>query len=61
MKLIGSLGALVATLMIAMKVIPFVPGSFGRYEYLALGVWIVMGFALWKRRGKSAARLIARY
>jgi hypothetical protein len=39
--------------MIVMKVIPLVPGSFGRYEYLALAVWIAIGFSLWKRRSKE--------
>ena len=29
--------------MILMKVIPFVPGHFSPYEWLALGIWIVLG------------------
>src|SRR5262249_15297554 len=39
LKGVGYLGAVVALLLIAIKVVPVVPGSFGRYEYLALGVW----------------------
>jgi len=53
-KLLGVVGAVVATLLIVMKIVPVVPGSFGRYEYLALIVWITIGFALWTRRAKSA-------
>jgi amino acid transporter len=53
-KLLGVIGAFVATLLIVMKIVPVIPGSFGRYEYLALIVWITIGFALWTRRGKSA-------
>jgi len=26
-----------------MKVVPFVPGHFSIYEWLALGIWIVLG------------------
>ncbi len=53
LKLTGYLGAAVATLLIVMKIVPLVPGSFGRHEYLALVVWIAVGFVLWKRRGGS--------
>jgi APA family basic amino acid/polyamine antiporter len=41
--LIAAIGALVGLLMILMKVIPIVPGHFSIYEWLALGVWIVLG------------------
>jgi APA family basic amino acid/polyamine antiporter len=36
-------GLLVGCLMILMKVIPFLPGHFSIYEWLALGVWIALG------------------
>ena len=29
--------------MILMKVVPFVPGHFSIYEWLALGIWIALG------------------
>jgi hypothetical protein len=29
-----------------MKVVLSIPGSFGRYEYVALGAWIAVGFLL---------------
>jgi basic amino acid/polyamine antiporter, APA family len=50
LRLVGYCGATVALILIAMKVVPAIPGSFGRYEYLALGVWIAVGFLLWNRR-----------
>ena len=52
LRLVGYTGAAVALMLIGMKVVPLIPGSFGRYEYIALGVWIVFGFLLWNRRHK---------
>lgn len=51
LRMIGYAGAVIASLLILMKVVPFVPGSFGRYEYLALAAWIALGLVMWKRRG----------
>jgi APA family basic amino acid/polyamine antiporter len=48
-RVVSSVGILVASLLIAMKVFPFVPGHFTWHEWIALAVWIVMGIAL--RRG----------
>jgi len=31
--------------MALMKVVPLVPGHFTVYEWLALGIWIVLGIA----------------
>jgi basic amino acid/polyamine antiporter, APA family len=53
LRLVGYSGAAVASMLIVMKVVPSIPGSFGRYEYVALGAWIVIGFLLWKRRPTS--------
>jgi basic amino acid/polyamine antiporter, APA family len=53
LRLVGYSGAAVASMLIVMKVVPSIPGSFGRYEYVALGAWIVIGFLLWKRRPAS--------
>src|SRR5262249_14099233 len=50
LRLVGYSGAAVALMLIIMKVVPSIPGSFCRYEYMALGGWIVIGFLLWKRR-----------
>jgi len=46
-------GAIVAALLIVMKLAPFVPGSFGVQEYIALGVWAAAGFFLWTRRTRT--------
>jgi amino acid transporter len=47
---IGIIGAIIAAIFIAMKLVPAIPGSFREYEYLALGVWVIIGLALWWRR-----------
>jgi amino acid permease len=52
LKLIGFAGAAIAAMLILMKVVPSIPGSFGVYEYLALGVWMGLGLILWIRRQK---------
>ena len=49
-RIIGICGAAVAALLIVMKVIPAIPGSFRTYEYIALFAWVILGFGLWKRR-----------
>ena len=48
-RAIATVGATVGFLLILMKVLPWVPGSFTAYEYLALALWILLGWAL-KRR-----------
>ncbi|HEV2176935.1 MAG TPA: APC family permease [Terriglobia bacterium] len=45
-RLVAILGALVAGMLVLMKVLPFVPGHFTGYEYLALGLWSLFGLAL---------------
>jgi APA family basic amino acid/polyamine antiporter len=46
---VASFGLTVAIAMLLMKVIPAVPGHFSIYEWLALGIWIVLG-AIARRR-----------
>lgn len=50
LRMVGYSGVVVATLLIAMKIVPSVPGSFGRYEYLALAAWVLLGLSLWSGR-----------
>ena len=50
LMLVGIAGAVVAILLIAIKLIPSMPGSFRLYEYIALGVWVLIGSLLWLRR-----------
>src|SRR5215510_8292003 len=52
LKLVGYIGAAIAALLIAMKIVPSIPGSFGRFEYLALVAWMALGFVSWQR-GRS--------
>jgi hypothetical protein len=42
-RLIALLGALVGLAMVLMKFVPFVPGSFSGWEWLVLGLWIILG------------------
>ena len=50
-RTIALLGALVGVAMVLMKFLPFVPGSFSAWEWLALVLWIALG-ALVGRRPK---------
>ncbi len=45
-------GAAVAIILIAMKALPFVPGSFTAAEWIALTGWLALGWAFWKAKGK---------
>lgn len=51
--LIAGIALLVAVAMTMMKVVPMVPGHFTIYEWLALGVWIVLGILAHKRRREA--------
>ena len=48
-RMIASLGALVGVAMVLMKILPFVPGHFSGWEWLALGLWLVMGILLGRK------------
>lgn len=52
-RCIAVLGLLVGIAMVLMKVLPIVPGHFTVYEWMALGVWIVLGAIF--RRSEPAA------
>jgi len=54
-RAIAWLGALVALAMLMMKVLYFVPGHFGGWEWLALGLWIVLGILIGRPRGANVA------
>ncbi len=49
-RVLGYSGAIVAAALILIKIIPFIPGSFRRYEYLGLLLWSAVGYLLWTRR-----------
>jgi amino acid transporter len=42
-RLIALLGVLVGLAMVLMKFLPFVPGHFSMWEWIVLGIWIVLG------------------
>jgi hypothetical protein len=42
-RMIAVLGALVGLAMVLMKLVPFVPGHFSGWEWLVLGLWIILG------------------
>jgi amino acid transporter len=54
-RLAAAAGAAVAATIVAMKVLPFVPGSFGRYEWLAFLFWCALGAGFWRARRTQAA------
>ncbi|MFZ0802867.1 MAG: APC family permease [Terriglobales bacterium] len=45
-RAIAMTGVLVSLTMILMKIVPAVPGHFSAYEWLALGIWGLLGLAL---------------
>jgi basic amino acid/polyamine antiporter, APA family len=54
--MLAVVGLAVAIAMALMKVVPFVPGHFTMYEWLALGIWIALGIiAALARRTSSVA------
>jgi hypothetical protein len=46
MRLIAGLGILVSFILFIMKVFPLFPGHFSAAEWIALGIWLALGFAL---------------
>ena len=52
--LVAGLALLVALAMTLMKVLPAVPGHFTIYEWLSLGIWIVLGALVHKRKSAGA-------
>jgi basic amino acid/polyamine antiporter, APA family len=48
-RLVAVFGLLVGLAMILMKLLPFIPGHFTIYEWIALAIWIVLGGAVHKK------------
>ena len=53
------LGAVVGLAIVLMKVVPAVPGSFTRVEWLAFAVWCALGLAFWLARHRAPIPLEA--
>jgi basic amino acid/polyamine antiporter, APA family len=49
-RTIAVFGLFVGIAMTLMKLLPFIPGHFTMYEWLALGIWIVLGAAAGRSR-----------
>ncbi len=45
-RMIALIGAFVGVAMLLMKFLPFVPGSFSAWEWLALALWIALGIGI---------------
>jgi amino acid transporter len=60
-RMFARFGLLVGIAMAGMKLVPFVPGHFTQYEWLALGIWIALGViaSVAGRHGVSPATLKA--
>jgi len=58
-RLIAAVGAFLGMMMILMKVVPFFPGHFSGYEWLALAIWISVGVLLNLRRGRTSTTVAA--
>jgi amino acid transporter len=53
-RAIAAAGAIVGAVIVLMKVIPGIPGSFTAPEWLALAGWCILGFGLWSTRTKTS-------
>jgi hypothetical protein len=53
-RMIALLGLLVGFAMVLMKLVPFVPGHFSRWEWLALLLWIILGLLVGGSRTQRA-------
>ncbi|HET7871434.1 MAG TPA: APC family permease [Terriglobales bacterium] len=50
-RALAVVGAVISFALVAMKLLPFVPGHFSLAEWIALGLWLVLGAAV--SRGKT--------
>jgi APA family basic amino acid/polyamine antiporter len=56
-RIVAGVGVVIGLIMILMKVIPALPGHFTQYEWLALGIWIVIGGLLhWRARSSRSLK-----
>jgi basic amino acid/polyamine antiporter, APA family len=54
-RLVAALGAFVALLLAAMKLVPAFPGHFSRAEWIALAIWLLLGAAMHLLRSLAVA------
>jgi APA family basic amino acid/polyamine antiporter len=53
-RVLAAAGAAVAAAIILMKVVPAVPGSFTRAEWVAFGAWSALGLVFWLAKSAAA-------
>jgi amino acid transporter len=56
-RTVAVVGVLLGLGMILMKVVPFLPGHFSRWEWMALALWVIAGVLL-KRREPQALKAV---
>jgi len=56
-KMVAAFGLLVGIAMILMKVLPFIPGHFNGYEWIAFAVWIAVGVTAARVNVKDCERV----
>jgi len=54
-RVIAAAGIALCLFLILMKIAPVIPGHFSGYEWLALGIWILLGIALHRRANTARA------
>jgi amino acid transporter len=55
-RALAATGVAVGAALMAMKLIPAVPGAFTRWEFAALGLWILLGWASRRNPGQPAVK-----
>jgi hypothetical protein len=50
LRIAAIFGAVVALALLSLKFLPFAPGHFTFAEYIALAIWLLLGFTLWRRK-----------
>ncbi len=53
-RAVAVVGVLVAIGMVLMKALPFIPGHFSLYEWIALAAWVALGCTLHRRTAEAA-------
>src|SRR4029077_501035 len=56
-RLVAAMGAIVALLLVAMKVIAKFPGHFSQAEWIALAIWLLIGIAMHLSRPGPSAKI----
>jgi amino acid transporter len=53
-RAVAVVGVVVAIGMVLMKALPFIPGHFSTYEWIAFGAWVALGWLLHRRHTLAA-------